>query len=107
MGHFKAHSKTLGPYQDRPFKSSRPQDRSSKNPKTSDRLVFGPSDLNEYGSATLHCKIFSLPFLGLRQVGGRGEGRDQILQCIVASLSKVLGFFEDRSCGLEGVKGRS
>ena len=39
MGHFKAHSKTLGPYQDRPFTPSRPQDRSSKNPKTLDRLL--------------------------------------------------------------------
>ena len=28
--------------------------------------VFGPSGLKDYGSATLRCKIWSLPFLGLR-----------------------------------------
>ena len=28
--------------------------------------VIGPSGLKDYGSATLRCKIWSLPFLGLR-----------------------------------------
>ena len=31
-----------------------------------------PFGLLDYGSATLRCKIRSLPFLGLRQGGGRG-----------------------------------
>ena len=34
--------------------------------------VYGPSGLKDYGSATLRCKILSLPFLGLRLAGGRG-----------------------------------
>ena len=42
--------------------------------------VFGPSGLKDYGSATLRCKIWSLPFLGLRQGGGRG-GAIQVVVC--------------------------
>ena len=38
MGHFKAIPRTVGPYQDRSFATQRPQDRSSKNPRTMDRL---------------------------------------------------------------------
>ena len=40
MGHFKAIPRTVGPYQDRSFATQRPQDRSSKNPMTLDRLIF-------------------------------------------------------------------
>ena len=37
MGHFKAIPRTVGPYQDRSFAPQRPQDQSSKNPRTLDR----------------------------------------------------------------------
>ena len=39
MGHFKAIPRTVGPYQDRSFAPQRPQDQSSKNPRTLDRLM--------------------------------------------------------------------
>ena len=39
MGHFKAILRTVGLYQDRSFATQRPQDRSSKNPRTLDRLM--------------------------------------------------------------------
>ena len=35
--------------------------------------VFAPSGLKDYGSATLSCKIWTLPFLGLCQSEGHGE----------------------------------
>ena len=35
-------------------------------------ICVWPFGLLDYGSATLHCKIWSLPFLGLRQGGGVG-----------------------------------
>ena len=49
--------------------------------------VFGPSGLKVYGSASLRCKICSLPFLGLRPGGGRGgaiQGKEGIKFCSVA-----------------------
>ena len=38
MGNFTTNLRTLRPYQDRPFASERPQDRSLQNPKTLYRL---------------------------------------------------------------------
>ena len=39
MGNFTTNLRTLRPYQDRPFASERPQDRSLQNPKTLYRLA--------------------------------------------------------------------
>ena len=39
MGHLKAIPRTVGPNQDRSFAPQRPQDQSSKNPRTLDRLA--------------------------------------------------------------------
>ena len=36
-------------------------------------LALAPSGLKDYGSATLRCKMWSLPFLGFCQGGGRGS----------------------------------
>ena len=46
--------------------------------------VFGPSGLKDYGSATLRCKIRSLPFLGWWRAGGAVQGKEGIKFCSVA-----------------------
>ena len=51
--------------------------------------VFGPSGLKDYGSATLRCKIWSLPFLGLRPHPlhpGAIQGKEGIKFCHLATL---------------------
>ena len=51
--------------------------------------VFGPSGLKDYGSATLRCKIGSLPFLGSRPHAlhpGAIQGKEGIKFCHLATL---------------------
>ena len=55
-------------------------------------FVFDPSGLKDYGSASLHCKIRSIPFLGLRRGGGHGgtiQGKKGIKFCHLATLVSV------------------
>ena len=52
--------------------------------------LFGPSGLKDNGSATLHCKIWSLPFLGLRPHAlhpGAIQGKEGIKFCHLATLN--------------------
>ena len=53
------------------------------------RQIFWPFGLLDYGSATLRCKIWSLPFLGLRPHSlhpGAIQGKEGIKFCHLATL---------------------
>ena len=61
------------------------------NSQISRSYVFGPSGLKDYGSATLCCKIWSFPFLGLRPHAlhpGTIQGKDGIKFCHLATLAR-------------------
>ena len=66
--------------------------------------VFGPLGLKDYGSATLHCKILSLPFLGLRPHTlhtGAMQGKEGIKFCHLVTLPRIgqeLGVREESFC---------
>ena len=56
--------------------------------------MLGPLGLLDYGSATLRCKILSLPFLGLRPHAlhpGAIQGKEGIKFCHLATLAAGVG----------------